>query len=139
MLLPGPRKVYTLIVPITTHSSTLTLIPSSMYDNLWNIGQSQHYIQTNNRVTLFHITHYKNTVFALQLIQSLLFIYSFNVLCLGRIGFPAFRSCRDCKVTNPRLTAVHILLLGEQGLQRLRRQTHFIFTRQGFKPRTFRL
>ena len=34
----------------------------------------------------------------------------------------------DYKVTNPRLTPVPILLLGEQRFQRLRRQTHFVFT-----------
>ena len=48
-----------------------------------------------------------------------------------RVGFPAFHSCRDCKVTNPQLIPVPILLLGEQGLQHLRRQTHFVFTQPG--------
>ena len=37
------------------------------------------------------------------------------------VEFSAFRSCQDCKVTNPRLIPIPILLLGEQGLQHLRR------------------
>ena len=105
----------------------IIVFPQKSIDT-WN-GLKEEMIMANNLHQLkekLDKYRYEDRTTRVQLTDPVYYNY---VNTHRKIGFPAFQFCRDCKVTNPRLTSVPILLLGEH----LRRRTHFCLHPPGIR------